>query len=1389
MKRAGCLIFIIALILMQTSVLFALPEGEQVEAGNAIFVRPDQYTLNIQANDKTVINFNSFNIAQNETVNFIQPSASSSLLSRVTGGESSQIFGVLKANGMLFLTNTQGIYFGPSAQVQANSFVASTLDISTNNFLQQKYIFEHNSESAYNQILNQGKISANNIALIASAVDNQGIIIARSGRVFFISGDRATVSFDAKNMIQVEVDRETSGKVYDKDGAEVKDALANSGIVEGAQVVMDAKVASDIFKNAVNQQGIIQATGLVEEGGVIRIKANNNLQVSGVLKAEEKPSSQSIQISSVGSVSVNAEFNSIGNTTISALKDISVKADIKTDSGNLELLADADLDGAGSFNQAAGTLIVTSNTSGAVDEAGEFVGNITVQSSGEGVLANINSSAGLILKQAGAPAVFDQSLNSHITTKGALKISSGVVLNTNNALYEVGRDWINLGNFNPQFSKVSLVSEIEALVIGSNIFYDFSITEPGKIVKFDSENTQAILGTLTFKGDYGKLLTVTSINPLKQWSINPQGQTDIQYSLICNLNNIRGPPLEALHSSSLGNNSNLHLNPLWTGEGVSIHWSDPNNWDTGTVPTEFDTVVFDGITGTNPNSYSIIDSLFGGSISGLILNGYNGTISLGRDIKIDGNLTLASGNFAAGSYTINISGNWSNLGGNYLAGSSTIVLGDSSKHSIITGDNTFYNFICNEANKEIYFESGKTFVFKGKLEIIGAPDEGAEVRYIKVAALEAGQMWYLDVQNNYILERVQISDCRALNLVDIPIGIDAGGNENLIIDPVWDGGGYTNNWSEALNWDGNLVPQAQDPVTFNSTSSKDCIIDVLGTWAGGVMIITADYAGTITLNATAITIGNFYQAAGTFQVNSAATITVNGDFNVTGGTFTCGLSTTTFAGAGNQALNNTQPFYNLTINKPSGVVILGSDLDVDNNLTLTAGGIDVSISNYNMTISGNWVDSTACSFAARNGTVTFDGTGAQTITSYLSFYDFIINKVYGTATLGVALDVNGSLTLASGTFSCSSYDITVSGDWIDTGDASFTEGTRSVTFDGTADQVINSNEAFYSIVINKTSGEATISADTSLGGSLTITSGTLNLDVSLTVTGSLTLTSGILNLGADLTVNSSITLVSGTFDVSENNYTVTAGASWTDTANVFNSRSGTVNFKGTGTLTSSVPFYNLTFSVGGTNTLGADLDVNGLLTFTAGVLDVSDSNYTVRVAGGWVDTGGTFTKRSGVVILDGPGVLSTNDSFNNLTIDTSGTITLGQALTVTGNITLASGTLDVSESNYGITLSGNWINTAGTLVYRAGLLTVNDATQTTTFSGSTVFYSLTCATAGKALVFTVYSTQTIAGVLTLTGTAANLITLRSSVSGSTYTITDSGTESITLIDIQDCTAT
>ncbi len=75
--------------------------------------------------------FRDFNVGQGQRVYFANPVGVSSIFSRVTGANPSQIFGTLGVNGAanLFLLNPRGILFGPDARLDvAGSFVASTAD-------------------------------------------------------------------------------------------------------------------------------------------------------------------------------------------------------------------------------------------------------------------------------------------------------------------------------------------------------------------------------------------------------------------------------------------------------------------------------------------------------------------------------------------------------------------------------------------------------------------------------------------------------------------------------------------------------------------------------------------------------------------------------------------------------------------------------------------------------------------------------------------------------------------------------------------------------------------------------------------------------------------------------------------------------------------------------------------------------------------------------------------------------------------------------------------------------------------------------------------------------------------------------------------------------------
>ena len=172
---------------------------------------------NIFSSDSAIGSFNSFGNAAGEVINSIQASANNTALFRVTGTEPSMFFGALNANCHIFLINPNGILFGSGSQVNAPGLVASTLDISNNDFLKSQYLFQQNSSLPPGYILNQGDLTAQNagfVALIGGAVKNEGSIHAENGSIALLAGGSVTLSLDGdgfRGACLVEI-RETRGR-------------------------------------------------------------------------------------------------------------------------------------------------------------------------------------------------------------------------------------------------------------------------------------------------------------------------------------------------------------------------------------------------------------------------------------------------------------------------------------------------------------------------------------------------------------------------------------------------------------------------------------------------------------------------------------------------------------------------------------------------------------------------------------------------------------------------------------------------------------------------------------------------------------------------------------------------------------------------------------------------------------------------------------------------------------------------------------------------------------------------------------------------------------------------------------------------------------------------
>jgi len=255
---------------LHAGIAVAGPEGGQVVGGEGAISRPDaNTTLVVQNTQNLAIDWTSFNVAAHELVQFNQPGSTATALNRIFDQNPSQIFGQVKANGQLFLMNTNGIVFGPNSRVNVAGLVAAAAQVDVNQFMAGQYNLD--ASAAEGVVVNQGLIEAatgGSVTLAGKSVRNEGVILASAGKVNLVSGNRTTLDFDGDGLIQFTIDEEVLQKPAGADTA-----VANTGTIQadGGQVVLAARTAQDVFTKVVNNEGVIKAGRIENKGGVVKL--------------------------------------------------------------------------------------------------------------------------------------------------------------------------------------------------------------------------------------------------------------------------------------------------------------------------------------------------------------------------------------------------------------------------------------------------------------------------------------------------------------------------------------------------------------------------------------------------------------------------------------------------------------------------------------------------------------------------------------------------------------------------------------------------------------------------------------------------------------------------------------------------------------------------------------------------------------------------------------------------------------------------------------------------------------------------------------------------------------------------------------------------------------
>jgi fibronectin-binding autotransporter adhesin len=475
------------------------------------------------------------------------------------------------------------------------------------------------------------------------------------------------------------------------------------------------------------------------------------------------------------------------------------------------------------------------------------------------------------------------------------------------------------------------------------------------------------------------------------------------------------------------------------------------------------------------------------------------------------------------------------------------------------------------------------------------------------------------------------------------------GTTHIIIDPA----SQTNKLNDITYNHASLALHMLSNITI-----KGDLIGTAGTLStqasgGGTsyaLTVTGDcyVAGTLTGNASAISLGSLEVAAsGTYNATTGTTtITdedsvtgytwdVNGTFNNNDGGVTFDLGSGVDSHIRTGQSDGANSFHNLTVllNASTNTLTMrpnaGTVMTIEGNLTISEGVLQKNTHSHTLTVTGNVeihaggkIDATSASGAMNMGSLTIDAGGTYLATSGTTT---ITNK----ASSNFAFKNSGTFTHNSGTMQI--------------GDGSTSTGGAHLM-----------NNTYYNLTINRE--ENAPDGNTPWRPS----SGT-----EVTIAGDLTVTKGRFYRN-----NSSNSLVvTGDVDIAANGQVGTSAASGSNT------------------------FGSLTIASGGTY-----LATSGTTTIT----NKNSSNYIIQIAGLFTHNGGTVkidTSVTGDKLLDL--IPSSGVGLNNLIVneDGSGVIQYNGNTTIAGDLTIEEGTLhgyDYNNSELTVT-GGVTIEDGGTL--------------------------------------------------------------------------------------------
>jgi len=738
------------------------------------------------------------------------------------------------------------------------------------------------------------------------------------------------------------------------------------------------------------------------------------------------------------------------------------------------------------------------------------------------------------------------------------------------------------------------------------------------------------------------------------------------------------------------------------------------------------------------------------------INNTSGGVTLTGTTTIGGTLTVTTGTLTMGAFTSTVTG--------ATSVSSTLTI------SSTTGTKTFGDLTINTGGT-MSFTAAANITENGSVTANGTGTiSGTAGTWTLQKAGGGGTIGgtaaSISLTNATFTTSYTLGTALSTTNLTLSSGTFAAGSNAITI-----AGNFTNNATFTEGTSAVTMTGAAKTIGGSTaTNFYDLTISGTGSVAAGV-------AMGIDHNLTVSAAGSFNASTFAITGNGTNTLTVSGTLGAGAATFATNYvsfetetlnsgSTIDYTGAGAQTVDNTISYLSLA-HSGTGTATAGGNLTIAENLTVSAGTLDLSTFTANrsssggtLTVSGgtlkiggtNGIPSnyTTHTFPAA-GTIEYGGTN-QTIS--VESYGGLAVSGSGTKTMAGALTLTGSLTLTSATLSTgTNYNLTIAGNWTNNG-GTLSAGTSTVTFTGNGKTISGTNPTTFATVVIRGGANYTMSNNNSCT-SFSVTAAADINPCSFTQSGA-----------SALTVNGNASVVK--LDDLAATWSINAGSA---------TISGNLTLSATGS--NQAPGIAQVALTTGTLTISGNLIHSNALSAASTVVNMSGAA-TVNLAGAYtVTTLGTQTPGTTSVFNYNGSASAQTVSFASaityadlyLNNTNAGGATLGAAVTaanVVGDLQVQSGQL----SNGGFAVAGNAGETFS-VANGATYVMTSTTGMVTGFGTHTFGATSTCNYAGTA--------QTVSnesyGNLTLSGSGTKTMPSSSLAVAGNFTM--SGTASAT----------